>query len=343
MEHEDAKGGLLPFAALLARDGVNVLLQLLDRVLERGARVVDLVDDQDVPADEVRHGQRAQVQPLRARDGLAGLLDAVRLAQVLVEREPDSLDWDVGGAGLLEERPIEPEQPRPAGKRPLGLRTARCAPGHSPRRQWHWEMVNIMLRKQYMGGRMYIIKLGLKSLRIVGADAWHSLWTCDEDQTSPLQAGLKNTGRLKINRHRDMKCNRFGAIRNARRPWNAPALLNQAWRALEQEIQNSKQRAAETLAYLVVRHVDLLNHDAGTCTVQDLGVWRARCVRCSYESSMFVDFKGSSGDCVRDFIKRTMDTDGLAVQARTPVGGVRRSTQGHWHTQQAKSFLSLQF
>ena len=106
MENENGKLGL-EVAPDLGAGLLDVLLQLLDGVLEGGARVVDLVDDQDAFADQVRHlAQGSQVEPLGARDlGADGLdLDVDGLGQALVQGQADGLDGDVGAAGLLEER-----------------------------------------------------------------------------------------------------------------------------------------------------------------------------------------------------------------------------------------------
>lgn len=103
MQHKNRKLRLLP-AKLLPRHR-HVLLQLLDRVLERRARVVHLVHNQDPLAHQAAHlAQRAEVQPLRARHRLAGLLDVGIRGKLLVEGEADRLDRDVGAARALEER-----------------------------------------------------------------------------------------------------------------------------------------------------------------------------------------------------------------------------------------------
>ena len=110
MQDENGKLGL-EVAAHLGAGLLDVLLQLLDGVLERGARVVDLVDDQHALADQVGHlAQRGQVEPLRARDLGARRLDVRvgRVGQLLVQRQADGLDGDVGAAGLLEERTQDP-------------------------------------------------------------------------------------------------------------------------------------------------------------------------------------------------------------------------------------------
>lgn len=109
VQHKDAKLrlGVLALEPQLLPGGLDVLLQLLDGVLEGGAGVVDLVDDEDLLAYEVLHlAEAGQVEPLGAGDLLAGLLDdAVRAAEGLVERQADGLDGDVGAPGLLEEGP----------------------------------------------------------------------------------------------------------------------------------------------------------------------------------------------------------------------------------------------
>lgn len=109
MQHKDAELGLgvLALEPELLPGGLDVLLQLLDGVLEGGAGVVDLVDDEDLLAYEVLHlAEAGQVEPLGAGDLLPGLLDdAVGAAEGLVERQADGLDGDVGAARLFEEGP----------------------------------------------------------------------------------------------------------------------------------------------------------------------------------------------------------------------------------------------
>ncbi len=106
MEDENGKLGI-EVAPDLGAGLLDVLLQLLDGVLEGGAGVVDLVDDQDALADQVRHlAQGGQVEPLGARDlGADGLNFHVDgFGQALIQRQADGLDGNVGAAGLLEER-----------------------------------------------------------------------------------------------------------------------------------------------------------------------------------------------------------------------------------------------
>lgn len=116
MQDKDGKLGLLVAAEPRPRL-LDVLLQLPDGVLERGARVVDLVDDEHALAHQVRHlAQRRQVQPLRARHLGAGRLHlgVGRVGQLLVQRQADRLDRNVGAARLLEERPQDPRRHVPA-------------------------------------------------------------------------------------------------------------------------------------------------------------------------------------------------------------------------------------
>lgn len=103
VQDKDGKGRLLGGAAEPLGGNVDVLLQLAHGVLERGARVVDLVNDEDVLADQVGHFERRQVQPLGAGDLCAGHFLGRLGAQRLVERQADGLDGDVWVAGLLEE------------------------------------------------------------------------------------------------------------------------------------------------------------------------------------------------------------------------------------------------
>jgi hypothetical protein len=106
VEDKDGKGRLLTLAAALLDGRLDVLFQLADGVLEGCARVVDLVDNEDVLANQVGHFQRRQVEPLGARDLCAGLLDlcVVARAQLLVQREANGLDGDVGRVVLFEKR-----------------------------------------------------------------------------------------------------------------------------------------------------------------------------------------------------------------------------------------------
>lgn len=117
MQHEDTEPRLLGPSPRLPRR-LHILLKLSNRILERGARVVHLVHDQHVLADQVRHLERGQVQPLRARHLRARRLHVAVAGggggrcgggrggsgrELLVEGEPDRLDGDVGAVAFLQE------------------------------------------------------------------------------------------------------------------------------------------------------------------------------------------------------------------------------------------------
>lgn len=106
MEHKDAK--LRRLTTKLGARQLHILFELLDGILQRSARIINLVDNQDALANQAAHlAERAQIQPLRARNLGAGLLDVGVGAgrELLVQRQPDGLDGDVGVAGALEEGP----------------------------------------------------------------------------------------------------------------------------------------------------------------------------------------------------------------------------------------------
>lgn len=103
MQHENKKPRRLVLAPEMLLRGLDVLLQLADGILQRGAGIVDLIDDEDILSDEIGHLERAQVQPLRAGDFGAGDLLGVAAAEVFVQGEADGLDGDVGLAGAFEE------------------------------------------------------------------------------------------------------------------------------------------------------------------------------------------------------------------------------------------------
>jgi hypothetical protein len=105
VQDEDAEMRLLALAAELLHRGLDVLFELAHRVLERRARIVHLVDNQDVLANQVRHLEGREVQPLRARYFCAGRFNVwvAGGAELFVQGEADGLDGDVGCAGFLEE------------------------------------------------------------------------------------------------------------------------------------------------------------------------------------------------------------------------------------------------
>ena len=108
VENVDEEVGLLALTAKLLLGLLDVLLEFAHGILQSCAGVVNLVDNQDVLANQVGHLQRAQIEPLGAGHlGANGLL-GITTTKILVERQTDSLDGDVGLAGALEERTGDP-------------------------------------------------------------------------------------------------------------------------------------------------------------------------------------------------------------------------------------------
>lgn len=103
MQHKDAEFGLALDTEFLP-GSLNVLLQLLDGVFKGSPGVIDLVDDEDLFADQILHlAQTGQIQPLGPSDNLAGLFNDIVGSQLLVQRKTDGLDGDIGAARFLEE------------------------------------------------------------------------------------------------------------------------------------------------------------------------------------------------------------------------------------------------
>lgn len=105
VQNEDKEVGLLAFPTELLLRLLDILLELTDSVLERRPRVVDLVNDENVLADQVGHLQGAEIQPLCAGDLGTGDFLGVAATEVLVERQTDGLNGDVRITLALEERP----------------------------------------------------------------------------------------------------------------------------------------------------------------------------------------------------------------------------------------------
>jgi hypothetical protein len=102
----DKEVSLLALTAELLLRLLNILLELAHGILESCPGVIDLIDDQDVLANQVGHLERAQVQPLSASDLGAGSFLGITTAEILVEGQTDGLDGDVGFTGALEEGTI---------------------------------------------------------------------------------------------------------------------------------------------------------------------------------------------------------------------------------------------
>jgi len=103
MQDKHREYSLLPFPTQLLLCKLYILLQLADGVLERRPGVVNLIDDQDILADQICHLEGAKIQPLRASDLGAGNFLRVTAAQILIEGESNGLDRDIGLTRALKE------------------------------------------------------------------------------------------------------------------------------------------------------------------------------------------------------------------------------------------------
>jgi hypothetical protein len=103
VKNKDKEVSLLALTTKLLLGNLDILLKLADSVLKSCTGIIDLVNNQNVLADQVGHLQRAHVKPLGTGDLGTGDLLGIAAAKILVERETDSLDGNVGVAGALEE------------------------------------------------------------------------------------------------------------------------------------------------------------------------------------------------------------------------------------------------
>ncbi len=106
MENIDKEVCLLPLTAELLLCLLDILLQLAHGIFEGRPGIIDLIDDEDVLANQVGHLEGAQVEPLGTGHLGAGDLLGITAAEILVEGQTDGLDGDVGVTGTLEERSI---------------------------------------------------------------------------------------------------------------------------------------------------------------------------------------------------------------------------------------------
>lgn len=105
MEDKDAKLSLGLITTHLLTGLLNILLELLDGILESGTGVIDLIDNQDALANKVLERTKgSQVEPLGTGDLGSGSLNLGIVSELLVQGQANSLDGNVGRAGLLEER-----------------------------------------------------------------------------------------------------------------------------------------------------------------------------------------------------------------------------------------------
>ena len=103
VQYKNAEACLLALTTQLLLCLDDVLFQLLDGVLEGRSCVVDLINNENILANQVRHLEGGEVEPLCAGDFGTRLLDGVG-AEGLIEGEADGLDGNVGRPRLLQER-----------------------------------------------------------------------------------------------------------------------------------------------------------------------------------------------------------------------------------------------
>lgn len=103
MENKDAKSRLLLSSPELLPRCLHVFFQLLDSVLQGGPCVIDLIDDQDVFADQIGHFEGGKVKPLSPSDFGTRLLHRPIFTKILVEGEPNSLYRDIRRSWAFDE------------------------------------------------------------------------------------------------------------------------------------------------------------------------------------------------------------------------------------------------
>lgn len=80
MQDKDVEVGGFVLTTELLRGLLHILRQLLHSVLERCPGIIDLINDQDVLADQVRLVDGGEIEPLGAGDlGAGGLLGVVEV------------------------------------------------------------------------------------------------------------------------------------------------------------------------------------------------------------------------------------------------------------------------
>lgn len=105
MQDEYRKCRLFSFTSQLLLRSLHVLFQLFNSILKRRSCIIDLIDNQNILSYQIRHLERAHIQPLCSCD-LGAWSFNIALAEIFVEGETDGLDRDIGGAWLLEERSV---------------------------------------------------------------------------------------------------------------------------------------------------------------------------------------------------------------------------------------------
>jgi hypothetical protein len=109
---------------------------------------------------------------LRAGNFCAWLLNRIGARELLIEGQTDSLDGDVGGARLFEE-----------GSKGMSVRFVMTCLAND-------EYLRI-LAGTYPPPPMAIMRFGLNSSRILGAETWHSLWTWDTSMSVAAFGGAQ--------------------------------------------------------------------------------------------------------------------------------------------------------
>lgn len=103
VQNENRKRRLFTLTAQVLLRNFHVLFQFPDSIFKSRTGVVHLVHDENVLADQVGHLQRAQIQPLRPRNLGSGDLLGVIEAEILVERQTNRLNRNVGLTRALQE------------------------------------------------------------------------------------------------------------------------------------------------------------------------------------------------------------------------------------------------
>lgn len=107
MQHENTKPRVPASPGHISPRSLNILLQLLHRILQRSPRIVHLIDNQYILANKTRHLQRRQVKPLGTCNFCSWCFN--RLAWVtargegFVKGQTDGLDWDIRRGWAFEE------------------------------------------------------------------------------------------------------------------------------------------------------------------------------------------------------------------------------------------------
>lgn len=104
MQNKNKKPRNLPLPPQLFLRGLHILLQLPNRIFKGRPSIIDLINNENILANQIGHFETTQIEPLRSGDFCAGdFFGVVGAAEVFVEGESDGLDGDVGLVGAFEE------------------------------------------------------------------------------------------------------------------------------------------------------------------------------------------------------------------------------------------------